>query len=73
MKHVKSFEAHSEMALDIKNEYTKLKNSPKVKSIDLGKVGEVADSNITNIKQTYKDAIVKVVDGHYVLTIKNDE
>ena len=73
MKHVKSFEAHSEQSLDIKNEYTKLKNSPKVKSIDLGKVGEVADSNITNIKQTYKDAIVKVIDGHYILMLNENK
>jgi len=80
MKHLKKFEEHSQitessgdnpaMALDIKNEYTKLKTGPKGGSIDLGVVGQVADATISNIKKEYRDAIVKVVDDHYILMLK---
>ena len=67
MKHVKTFETHSEQSVDIKNEYSKIVNSPKGKVIELGKVGQVDDSTIYNLKQTYKNSILKVVNDRYVL------
>lgn len=56
--------------LDIKNEYTKLVNGPKGGTISLGKVGQFPEASIYNIKQTYKDAIVKIVDDYYILMLK---
>ena len=70
MKHVKSFENYFGTSLDIENEYSKLVSTPTLDSIDLGVVGEVSDSTITNIKQTYKDAIIEISNGHYILKIK---
>lgn len=77
MKHVKDFTQYNEsngdtpaMGLDIKGEISKLKNGPKGGSIDLGIVSQVSDTDVKNIKQTYKDAILKVVDDHYILTLK---
>jgi len=67
MKHIKSFETHSEQSVDIKNEYSKIVNSPKGKVIELGKVGQVDDSTIYNLKQTYKNSILKIVNDRYVL------
>lgn len=58
--------------LDIKNEYTKLINDPTINSLDLGVIDDVSDTDISNIKQTYKDSFVKVVDGHYILSIKEN-
>lgn len=55
--------------LDIKNEYTKLINDPDLTTLDLGTVDGVSDTDITNIKQTYKDASIKVIDGHYILSV----
>ncbi len=60
------------MTLDVKSQISKLKEGPKGGSIDLGKVSQVADSTISNIKQTYKDAIVKVVDDRYILMLKEN-
>jgi len=56
--------------LEIKNEYTKLINDPTLNTLDLGTVDDVSDADITNIQQTYKESIVKSVDGHYILIIK---
>ena len=58
------------IGLDIDNEYTKLVNGQKGGMIEIGKVSQVADSTISNIKQTYKDAIVKIVNDRYVLMLK---
>jgi len=55
--------------LEIKNEYTKLINDPSVNMIDLGIVDDVSDTDITNIKQTYKNSQVKVMNGHYILIV----
>jgi stalled ribosome rescue protein Dom34 len=58
------FESTQAKGLDIKNEYTKLINDPDLKTLDLGVVDDVSDTDISNIKQTYKDSVIRVVDGH---------
>lgn len=82
MKHVKTFnelnecssdelqKSNPKTALDIKNEYSKLKYGPGGGFIDLGFVGEVPDTNIHNIKQTYKDAIIEIENDKYILRLK---
>jgi len=55
--------------LDIKNEYTKLINDPTLKEIDLGLLDDVSDTDIKNIKQTYKNSTVRVLNGHYMLSV----
>ena len=70
---IKKFnESTQAKGLDIKNEYTKLINDPELKSLDLGVVDDVSDTAISNIKQTYKNSVVRVVDGHYILSIKEN-
>jgi len=59
--------------LDIKNEYTKLINDPDNKILDLGVVDGVSDTAIYNLKQTYKNALIQVVDGHYIMSIKENK
>lgn len=77
MKHLQDFKQYNEQkvgdegtGLDIKNEYTKLINGPKDGTIDLGKVIQVPDASLYNIKQTYKNAIIREIDGHYILSLK---
>lgn len=72
MKTLKTYEdfkaGDQAIGLDIKNDISKLINGDGG-TLDLGFVDDVSDTDITNIKQTYKDATIKVVDGHYILTI----
>ena len=56
------------IGLDIKNDISKLIDGDGG-TLDLGSIDNVSDTDITNIKQTYKQATVKVVDGHYILSI----
>lgn len=75
MKKLKNFNQYNEtkigeeaIGLDIKNEISELINNGGGK-LDIGIVGQVSDITIKNLKQTYKDAIINVVDDHYILTI----
>lgn len=61
------------VTLDVKSQISKLKEGPKGGSIDLGKVSQVADSTIKNIKKTYKDAVVNIVDDRYILMLKENK
>jgi len=54
----------------LNNEYTKILNGPKGGKLDLGKVGQFPEASLYNIKQTYKDAVIKIVDDHYILMRK---
>lgn len=58
------------IGIDIDNEYSKIINGPKGGKLDLGKVDQVPQSSLYNIKQTYKDATIRIVDDHYILTKK---
>jgi hypothetical protein len=71
-KTILTFESTQAKGLDIKNEYTKLINDPDLTTLDLGVVDDVSDTDISNIKQTYKDSIIRVVDGHYILSVKEN-
>ena len=74
MKHLQTFENFGQaIGLDIKNEYSKLINDVTIKNIDLGFVDDVSQTDITNINQTYKDAIIKNVDGHFIMSIKEEK
>ena len=70
---IKKFnESTQAKGLDIKNEYTKLINDDTMRSLDLGYTSDVSETDITNITQTYKDSIIRVIDGHYILFIKEN-
>jgi len=58
------------IGVDIDNEYSKLIDGAKGGKVDLGVVGKVPEATLYNIKQTYKDATIKIVDDHYILTRK---
>ena len=58
------------IGLEIKNQISELIDGPDGGTLDLGVVGEVSDTTIDNIKKTYRNAIIKVVDDHYVLSFK---
>jgi hypothetical protein len=73
MKTLKTFKTFNEsndqsIGLDIKNDISKLIDGDGG-TLDLGIIDDVSNTDINNIKQTYKDATIKVVDGHYILTI----
>ena len=75
MKNIKDFKRFKNISeaaegLDIKNEYSKLINDPKLGTIDLGLVVDISQTDITNIKQTYKDSIIQNVEGHYIMSLK---
>lgn len=63
-------ENYDSESIDIKNEYSKLIKGVKGMTIDLGKVDQVGELYIKNIEQTYKDAIITTVAGHYILSLK---
>ena len=76
MKTLKTFNTFNEskvgdqaIGLDIKNQISTLVDGGKGGTIDLGIVGQVDDNTIHNIKQTYKNATINVVDGHYILNV----
>jgi len=67
---IKKFnESTQAKGLDIKNEYTKLINDTDKKIIDLGDIDSVSDTDISNIKQTYKNSKITIVNNHYILNI----
>lgn len=53
----------------VKGEVSKIRKGIEGGMIDLGVVGQTSDIFIKNIKKTYPDAEVKVVDGRYVLKL----
>lgn len=61
------------LSLDIKNEYSKLKKGITKGSIILGYVADISKTDIHNIKQTYKDAIIEIIDDSYVLKLNNEK
>lgn len=75
MKHLLEFQTFKSdkndlaIGLDIKNEYSKLINGD-TDVIEIGKVDQVADSAIYNLKQTYPDTTIDIIDGRYVMIIK---
>lgn len=75
MKHLLEFQTFKSdkndlaIGLDIKNEYSKLINGD-TDVIEIGKVDQVADSAIYNLKQTYPDTTIDIIDGRYVMRIK---
>ena len=77
MKNIKNFQQFNEQKVgdyaigtEVDNEYTKILDGPKGGKLDLGKVGQVPEATLYNIKQTYKDAVIKIVDDHYILMRK---
>lgn len=75
MKHLLEFQTFKSdkndlaIGLDIKNEYSKLINGD-TDVVEIGKVDQVADSAIYNLKQTYPDTSIDIIDGRYVMRIK---
>lgn len=75
MKNLKTFNQYNEskvgneaIGLKIKNDISKLINGDGG-TLNLGLVDQVSEIDIKNIKQTYKNATIKVIDDHYILTI----
>lgn len=58
------------MTVDIKNQYAKIKEGPKGGMIDIGKVGQVADATLKNLKKEYPDAFIKIIKDRYVMILK---
>ena len=71
MKNLKTYETYSEELLiqKVNNEYSEIKKANRTGSIDLGLVDQVSKTTINNIKQTYKDGILRIIDDHYILSI----
>ena len=63
----------SGIGLDIKKEYTKIIDGGKGGTLDLGLVDAVSDTNIKNMEQEYPKGTVKVVDGHYIMSINENQ
>lgn len=78
MKYIKNFEElnkinenYEEILLKIKNEYSDIKMFIDKDGIDLGEVGSTSPITIKNLQQTFKDGIVKIIDGRYRMIIKD--
>lgn len=62
----------TEYELKIKNEYSKLKRGEGDGLIDLGKITDVSDIDISNIKKTYPKSRILTKNGRYLLSVKEN-
>ena len=58
---------HEESTVDIVFDDSKIITLKSGQTLDIGKVGQVAKSAITNLLQTYKDYGVKIINDRYVM------
>lgn len=65
-------EGLTEYELKIKNAYSDLEKGIGDGLIDLGKIGDVSDIDISNIQKTYPKSKVITKDGRYLLSVKEN-